>query len=92
MDSVATLLKTCHDQPSMFNDLFLNRPAYWSRQIELCESVVNYRTTVAYSGNMVGKDYGVVAEFRGHHRVPGTPYVYVWCFRNVCPRNFLRNC
>ena len=30
---------------------------YWSRQKELCRSVVQYRTTVAYSGNMVGKDY-----------------------------------
>ena len=43
----------------MVNELFFNRPAYWSRQMELCRSVVKYRTTVAYSGNMVGKDYWV---------------------------------
>ena len=52
-------LGICQDQPDLFNDLFLNRPAYWSRQMDLCRSVVEYRTTVAYSGNMVGKDYWV---------------------------------
>ena len=34
------LLKLCHDRPELFNRLILNRPAYWSRQIELCRSVV----------------------------------------------------
>ena len=53
------LLKRCRDRPELFNKLFLNRPAYWSRQIDLCRSVVEYRTTVAYSGNMVGKDYWI---------------------------------
>ena len=53
------LLMLCHDRPDLFNRLILKRPAYWSRQIELCRSVVQYRTTVAYSGNMVGKDYCV---------------------------------
>ena len=53
------LLKLCRDQPDLFNELFLNRPAYWSRQKDLCRSVVEHRTTVAYSGNMVGKDYWI---------------------------------
>src|SRR5208282_4838765 len=53
---VAALLDSCRDRPDLFNELFLNRPAYWSRQKDLCRSVVEYRTTVAYSGNMVGKD------------------------------------
>jgi len=35
------------------------KTAYWSRQVDLCRSVVEYRTTVAYSGNMVGKDYWI---------------------------------
>jgi len=37
----------------------LKRAPYWSRQMDLCRSVVEYRTTVAYSGNMVGKDYWI---------------------------------
>ena len=56
---MANLLKLCQDKPSLFNKLFLKRPAYWSRQMDLCRSVVEYRTTVAYSGNMVGKDYWI---------------------------------
>ncbi|MGZ3381637.1 MAG: hypothetical protein ACXVBB_15430, partial [Isosphaeraceae bacterium] len=53
------LLKRCRDRPEQFNKLFLNRPASWSRQMDLCRSVVEHRTTVAYSGNMVGKDYWI---------------------------------
>ena len=56
---MANLLKLCQDKPSLFNKLFLKRPAYWSKQMDLCRSVVEYRTTVAYSGNMVGKDYWI---------------------------------
>lgn len=37
----------------------LRRPAYWSRQEEICRSVVRYRITVVYSGNAVGKDYAL---------------------------------
>ena len=59
MDDVTNLLKICQDRPDLFNELFLDRPAYWSRQMDLCRSVVDYRTTVAYSGNMVGKDYWI---------------------------------
>ena len=33
------------------------RPSYWSRQREICDAVVKYRTTVVYTGNMTGKDY-----------------------------------
>ena len=59
MDACGTLLKNLPRSARAVQQLFFNRPAYWSRQIELCESVVKYRTTVAYSGNMVGKDYWV---------------------------------
>jgi hypothetical protein len=31
--------------------------SFWSRQRELCEAVVKYRTVACYSGNMVGKDF-----------------------------------
>src|SRR5271157_2688505 len=53
------LLRRCRDRPEQFNKLILKRAPYWSRQIDLCRSVVEYRTTVAYSGNMVGKDYWI---------------------------------
>jgi hypothetical protein len=53
------LLKRCRERPDLFNKLILKRAPYWSRQMDLCRSVVEYRTTVAYSGNMVGKDYWV---------------------------------
>ncbi len=38
---VATMLEVCKDQPDLFNELILNRPAYWSRQQDLCRSVVD---------------------------------------------------
>ena len=82
VEEMTKLLRLCHNEPELFNKLFLNRPAYWSRQVDLCRSVVEYRTTVAYSGNMVGKDYwiaGIIvwwlftrpdcsASSRGHRR------------------------
>ncbi len=49
MDNVTNLLEKCQDKPDLFNKLFLNRPAYWSRQMDLWRSVVEYRTTVASS-------------------------------------------
>jgi hypothetical protein len=57
------LLDKCHDDPSRFNDVFLGGPSFDPNpaarqyQHEICRSVVDYRTTVVYSGNMLGKDY-----------------------------------
>src|SRR5271166_4728212 len=59
------LLRDCRKRPDLFNELILKRAPYWSRQMDLCRSVVEYRTTVAYSGNMVGKDYWVAGIVRG---------------------------
>jgi len=58
MDEMTGLLELYQDQPDLFNELFSNRPPCWSRQKDQCRSVVEHRTTVAYSGNKVGKDYG----------------------------------
>ena len=58
-NSMLDVLNFCRDDPDLFNELFLKRPPYWSRQKDLCRSVVEYRTTVAYSGNMIGKDYWI---------------------------------
>jgi len=54
------MLDECRDDPDLFNDLFIaDNCQSWSRQKELCRSVVQYRTTVCYSGNMVGKDFTI---------------------------------
>jgi hypothetical protein len=48
----------CRDDPHLFNELFVNDgKSFWWRQREIAASVVKYRKTVAYSGNMIGKDY-----------------------------------
>lgn len=56
---LAELLARCHDDPGLFNHVFLKRPPYWWRQVEICESVARYKTTVVVSGNAVGKDYAL---------------------------------
>jgi hypothetical protein len=57
IEEIGELLDECRDDPDLFNERFLDGRGYWSRQQEIAESVVKYRVTVAYSGNMVGKDF-----------------------------------
>jgi phage terminase large subunit len=45
------------DDPDRFNTVALRRPPYWSKQQEICRSVVKFRTTVVYSGNATGKGF-----------------------------------
>jgi len=60
VEYLAEVLQACHDDPSGFNELFIGDGKYfWPRQRELVEAVVKYRTTVCYSGNMIGKDFAV---------------------------------
>jgi len=54
------LLRKCRDDPDRFNRLFINDgKSFWSRQREMCQSVVKYRKTIIYSGNMIGKDFWI---------------------------------
>jgi hypothetical protein len=54
------LLHATKDDPDAFNDVFVNDgKSFWSRQREMSESVVKYRKTIVYSGNMIGKDYWI---------------------------------
>ena len=54
------LLYATKNDPDAFNDVFINDGKnFWSRQKEMSESVVKYRKTVVYSGNMIGKDYWI---------------------------------
>jgi phage terminase large subunit len=44
----------------LFNELFIDDGrSFWSRQRELCQAIVKYRTVACYSGNMVGKDFAI---------------------------------
>lgn len=45
------------DDPDLFNTTFLRKPKFWWRQVELGRSLARYGTTLAISGNSVGKDY-----------------------------------
>jgi phage terminase large subunit len=54
----AHLVRSKND-PHYFNSVVLNRPPYWSGQLAMCQSVVDYRVTCVYSGNAIGKDYWI---------------------------------
>jgi len=54
------LLYSTRNDPDAFNDVFVaDGKSFWSRQREMSESVVKYRKTIIYSGNMIGKDFWV---------------------------------
>lgn len=53
------LLADCYDDPDLFNSAILGRPAYWSRQREILQSICDYRITVACTGNDIGKGYAI---------------------------------
>ena len=60
VDYLARELEACTDDPNAFNELFIgDGKQFWSRQRELVESVVKFRATACYSGNMVGKDFAI---------------------------------
>ncbi len=53
-------LEATINDPNLFNELFIaDGNSFWRRQVEMCFSVVKYRTTVVYSGNMIGKDFWI---------------------------------
>ena len=51
------LLARCYDDVPLFNSAILKREPLWWRQEEIARSVCEYRDTVVYSGNAIGKDY-----------------------------------
>lgn len=55
--AIAAELGACRADPARFNETILSRPAYWSRQEEICESVVAFRETDVVAGNSVGKSF-----------------------------------
>ena len=51
------LLAECYDDANLFNSAILGKPAFWAKQREIAQSVNDYKITVAYTGNAIGKDY-----------------------------------
>jgi len=51
----------CRFDIPRFNRAILNRPPFWSRQADLCDSFVKYQTTICMAGNSVGKSFAVPA-------------------------------
>lgn len=58
-DVLADIMASTADDPVGFHDLILERPPLWERQEEILESIIRYKVTVVYAGNMVGKDYAI---------------------------------
>lgn len=55
------LLADCYDDPDLFNTAILGRAPFWEAQRRIAQSVIDYRTTVVYTGNMIGKDFCVAS-------------------------------
>ncbi len=55
-DRLTDLLAECHDDPDLFNSAFIGDCTFWGGQREIADSVVHYRDTAAYTGNIIGKD------------------------------------
>jgi hypothetical protein len=69
-------LERCRRDPARFNSTILCRGSYWSKQREICESVVKYPITCVKTGNGVGKsfvDAGILLWFAVMH--PGSKSV-----------------
>ena len=76
MGPIREELRACQSDYARFNETILCRPAYWSKQREICESVLRYPITCVPTGNGVGKsfvDSGIIAAFAVLH--PGSKTV-----------------
>ena len=56
-EQIAEALELCEHDPDAFNEYILGRPSYWSRQVEICDAIAKYETTVVESGNSIGKSF-----------------------------------
>jgi hypothetical protein len=54
---LGAVLAACRNDPELFHDSIICRPPLWEAQSRICRSIVEYRCTVVYTGNMTGKDY-----------------------------------
>ena len=56
-ERLTELLSRCHSDPDLFNSSILGSSPFWRRQREIAQSIVDYRITVAFTGNALGKDF-----------------------------------
>jgi hypothetical protein len=56
-ERIIELLAESHDDPDLFHSTFIGGPGLWEGQRRIAQSVADYRITVAYTGNGLGKDY-----------------------------------
>lgn len=69
-EAVRQEIQRCQSDLSRFNETILCRSPYWSRQDEICESVLKYPVTAVKAGNAVGKSRvasGIVLGFALTH-------------------------
>ena len=56
-EDLARAIAVFRNDPVGFNEKILGRGPYWSRQVEICESVRDNHATIVATGNSVGKSY-----------------------------------
>jgi hypothetical protein len=56
-ERLTELLSLTYDDPDLFHSTFIGGPGLWEGQRRIAQSVADYRITVAYTGNGLGKDY-----------------------------------
>jgi hypothetical protein len=69
-DDVLAEVEKCKTDPARFNETILCRGPYWSKQREVCRSVIRHNVTSVPSGNAVGKSFlaaGLAAHFATCH-------------------------
>lgn len=54
---IRRLREKYRDDPVGFHRRVLKRAPFWWRQEQICQSILDYRVTVVFSGNATGKDY-----------------------------------
>lgn len=58
-ERLTELLSQCHGDCDLFNSAILGRLPFWSGQRRIAQSVNDFRITVCYTGNSIGKDFAL---------------------------------
>lgn len=75
-DALAELLADCHDDPGLFHEVFLGRPALHPKQEQIARSVCRNRVTVVPAAHAVGKSwYAATAALHWLYTRPGAKVI-----------------
>jgi hypothetical protein len=58
-ERLTELLAATYDDPDLFHSTFIGGSPLWAGQRRIAQSVADYRITVAYTGNGLGKDHAI---------------------------------